>query len=83
MLTMLGAIAEFERELMLERQKEGIGKAKSAGKYKGRKPTARDKTEQIMDLLGQGKRKVEIAEELGIGLSSVYRIISEDEDRQK
>lgn len=37
MLTMLGAIAEFERDCILERQKEGIAIAKAEGKYKGRK----------------------------------------------
>ena len=41
MLTMLGAIATFERDLMLERQREGIAKAAAEGKYKGRAPTAR------------------------------------------
>ena len=41
MFNMLGSIAQFERELMLERQREGIAKAKAEGKYKGRKPTAR------------------------------------------
>ena len=76
MLTMLGAIAEFERELMLERQREGIERAKSAGKYKGRKPIAREKHQEIITLLKQGKRKTEIAEELGIGLSSIYRCLS-------
>jgi DNA invertase Pin-like site-specific DNA recombinase len=40
---MVGAIAQFEREIMLERQREGIAKAKAAGKYKGRAPTARAK----------------------------------------
>ena len=40
MLNMLGSIAQFERELMLERQREGIAKAKADGKYKGRAPTA-------------------------------------------
>src|SRR3546814_11163110 len=44
MLNLLGSIAEFERELMLERQREGIAKAKAEGKYKGRAPTARAKT---------------------------------------
>ncbi len=39
MLTMLGSIAAFEREIMLERQREGFAKAKAAGKYKGRKPS--------------------------------------------
>ncbi len=37
-LTVLGAIAQFERDMMLERQREGIAKAKSDGRYKGRKP---------------------------------------------
>jgi len=41
MLTMLAAVAQFERELMLERQREGIAAAKAAGKFKGRAPTAR------------------------------------------
>ncbi|MFP3632530.1 recombinase family protein, partial [Burkholderia sp. SIMBA_045] len=40
MLTMLAGVAEFERDIMLERQREGIAKAKAEGKYKGRKPTA-------------------------------------------
>ncbi|SHJ66445.1 Site-specific DNA recombinase [Malonomonas rubra DSM 5091] len=77
MLTMLGAIAEFERELMLERQREGIEKAKAAGKYKGRKPTAREKSQDIIRLLNQGMQKAQIAKELGIGLSSVYRVLDE------
>lgn len=50
MLTMLGGIAEFERELMLERQREGIAKAKAEGKYKGRKPTAMSKARTIREL---------------------------------
>ena len=45
-LTMLGAIAEFERAIMLERQREGIAKAKREGKFKGRKPTARAKADE-------------------------------------
>ncbi|PTQ79489.1 resolvase-like protein [Nitrosospira multiformis] len=39
MLTVLGGIAQFEREMMLERQREGVARAKAAGKYNGRKPT--------------------------------------------
>ena len=38
MLTVLGGVAQFEREMMLERQREGVAKAKAAGKNKGRKP---------------------------------------------
>jgi DNA invertase Pin-like site-specific DNA recombinase len=79
MLTMLGGIAEFERGLMLERQREGIDKAKAAGKYKGRMPTARAKKSEILDLHLRGIPKTEIATELNIGLSSVYRIIAESD----
>jgi len=77
MLTMLGAIATFEREMMLERQMEGIREAKRKGKYIGRKPTARAKSDQIFSLLEEGKTKQKIADELGIGIASVYRIIKE------
>ena len=75
MLTMLGAIATFERELMLERQAEGIAKAKEAGKYKGRKPTAQAKATQVLDLAAQGMERKQIAEQLSIGVASVYRIL--------
>lgn len=54
MLTMFAGIATFEREMMLERQAEGIARAKEAGKYKGRKPTARAKAPQVIELLSQG-----------------------------
>ncbi len=54
MLNVLGSISQFEREMMLERQREGIAKAKSEGRYKGRKPTARMKTSEVLQLLGQG-----------------------------
>ena len=74
-LTMFAAFAEFERRLMLERQRAGIAKAKSEGKYKGRKPTARAKTAQVRALAGQGIGPSEIARKLGIGRSSVYRVL--------
>lgn len=77
MLTMLGAIATFEREMMLERQAEGIAKAKADGKYKGRQPTARAKAPQVLELAKQGLTKQKIADELNIGIASVYRILKE------
>lgn len=73
MFTMIGAIAEFERAMMLERQREGIAKAKAEGKYKGRKPTARAKAKEIAQLQAQGLGATEIAARLGIGRASVYR----------
>jgi DNA invertase Pin-like site-specific DNA recombinase len=75
MLTMLGAVAEFERGLMLERQREGIAKAKAEGKYQGRAPTAMRQADEVMRLKAEGVRPVDIARQLGIGRASVYRIL--------
>ena len=75
MLSMLAAIGQFEREMMLERQYEGIRLAKDAGRYKGRKPTAQAKSDQVVTLAVQGVSKAKIAEKLSIGVTSVYRIL--------
>lgn len=77
MLNLLGSIAEFERELMLERQREGIAKAKAEGKYKGRAPTARAKAEDVLRLKAGGMTADAIATKLGIGRASVFRILKE------
>ena len=82
MLGILGSVAEFEREIMLERQREGIAKAKAAGKYTGRKPTARMKTDTVIKLLSEGKTEVQVANEIGVSRSSVQRIKA-DQARQK
>ena len=79
LITMLGGVAEFERAIMLERQREGIAKAKADGKYKGRKPTARAKADQVLALHGSGKGASFIAKEVGIGRASVYRILKDAE----
>jgi DNA invertase Pin-like site-specific DNA recombinase len=76
-LNVIGAIAQFEREMMLERQREGIAKAKAEGKYKGRKPTARAKSGEVLALREEGVGATEIAKRLGIGRASVYRIIED------
>jgi DNA invertase Pin-like site-specific DNA recombinase len=75
MLSMLAAVGQFEREMMLERQKEGIRLAKDAGAYKGRKPTAKAQTAKVLDLISQGKTRQAVADELNIGVASVYRIM--------
>jgi DNA invertase Pin-like site-specific DNA recombinase len=75
MFNMLGAIAQFERELMLERQREGIAKAKAEGKYRGRAPTARAKTSEVRRLRRDGIGATEIAKRLGISRASVYRAL--------
>ena len=60
---------------LLERQREGIAKAKAAGKYKGRAPTARAKLNQVRELKEAGVGASEIARRLGMGRSSVYRLL--------
>ena len=74
MLNVLGSVAQFEREMMLERQREGIAKAKALGKYKGRKPTAREKATEIRQLVSEGVSKRETAKRLGVSERSVYRM---------
>ncbi len=71
LLTVLGAIAAFEREFMIERQREGIAKAKAEGKYKGRKPTARAQAHEVRRLAAEGVNKVEIARRLGMHRASI------------
>ena len=78
MTTVLGAIAAFEREMMLERQREGIAAAKAAGKYKGRAPTARAQADAVRRLVAEGVNKSEIARRLGMHRASVHRILAAD-----
>jgi DNA invertase Pin-like site-specific DNA recombinase len=78
MLNMLSCISQFERELMLERQKVGVQAAKAAGKYKGRAPTARAKTQEVLRFDKKGLTKQEIAHQLNIGIASVYRILASE-----
>jgi DNA invertase Pin-like site-specific DNA recombinase len=77
MFSVVGAIAEFERALLLERQKIGIADAKKEGKYIGRFPTARNRAADVLKLHGEGMKARDIAKQLGISKSSVYEIISE------
>lgn len=75
-LNVMGGVAQFEREMMLERQREGIQRAKGEGRYKGRKPTAQAKGDQVRALAAQGRSMAQIAQELGIGKGSVHRILA-------
>ena len=76
MLTILAAVAAWEREIMLERQREGIAKAKEEGRYQGRAPTARRHSDVVRMLHGQGVSATAIARQVGINRASVYRILS-------
>ena len=75
MLTILAGVATWEREIMLERQREGIAKAKAEGKYKGR-PASLDPAE--IAVLAQTMGPAAIAKRLGIARSSVYRLLPGD-----
>src|SRR5262245_12864205 len=77
MLNLMGSFAEFEREIMLERQREGVAKARAEGKYRGRVPTAQWKAVEVIQLRGQGFRPEEIAKKLGISRASVFRLLKD------
>ena len=78
MLQLLGAVSQFERSLIKERQREGIAIAKSKKLYKGRKP-ALDKAAvtALKKMAAEGVSKVEIARTLGISRASVYVYLSD------
>ncbi|MCH9808087.1 MAG: recombinase family protein [Alphaproteobacteria bacterium] len=74
---MLATFAQFETDVRRERQNEGILKAKAEGRYKGRPPTV--DRDAVAALLAEGVFKTEIAAQLGIARSTVYRLIEEIE----
>ena len=80
MLTILGGIAQFEREMMLERQREGVAKAKIEGKYTGRKPIDSARQAAIIRLNADGLTKVEIANQVGVGEATVYRVLAKEKE---
>jgi len=77
MLTMLGAISTFERDLMLERQREGIAIAKANGKYKGKQ--SRFSIAEIRDIKERflkADNKSSLARELGISRPYLYKLVA-------
>lgn len=73
LLSMLGAVAEFERSMILERQREGIALAKAAGKYKGRKAALTAvQADELRARLADGESVSGLAREYGICRQSVY-----------
>lgn len=77
LLSMLGAVAEFERSIILERQKEGISIAKSEGRYKGRKPSlTEDRVIELKRRAGAGEKKTALAREFGVSRETVYTYIN-------
>lgn len=73
LLSMLGAVAEFERSMILERQREGIALAKAAGKYKGRKASLSPaKSAELRQRLAAGESVTALAAEYGVSRQTVY-----------
>lgn len=82
MLTMIGAINEFERANMLERQREGIALAKEQGKYKGRKEVFIKDFEQYYDrYMNRELNKTQLAKELKISRPTLNKLINEYESK--
>jgi DNA invertase Pin-like site-specific DNA recombinase len=77
LLTIMAAVAEAERTMMLERQKVGVAKAKAEGRYRGRVPTARRQSARVIELRASGLGPSAIAADLKISRASVYRILCE------
>ena len=86
MFNIFTSIAAFEKDMMLERQRVGIASAKEKDKllplsertYKGRAATARAKLSSVKALLATGKTKQQVADDLGIGIASLYRMVKDD-----
>lgn len=76
LLNMLGAVAEFERSMIKERQREGIAIAKTKGKYKGRKPSLTSaQVDEVVELKASGVSISEIARRYGVSRPSIYRAL--------
>jgi DNA invertase Pin-like site-specific DNA recombinase len=80
MRQMLGAVAQFERALIRERQREGITLAKAAGKFKGGKPKLSE--EQVaalvaQDIANEGRNRKALAQEFGISRETLYQRLTE------
>lgn len=73
MLSVMGAVAEFERALLLERQREGIEIAKRTGKYLGRKPLlSTERAQELVARLAAGESAAALAKEFGMSRAAVY-----------
>lgn len=74
MLSVMGAVAQFERDLIRERQREGIELAKRAGAYKGRKRKfSAERAAELSRRLAEGEEKASLAREFGVNRATVYR----------
>lgn len=77
MAGMLAVFAEFEREIIRERVRAGIAQARAEGKALGRPPSAAKKEKEVQKLFARGLSKSEIARRVGIGRTSVRRLLTQ------
>ena len=78
MMMILGAVAEFERALILERQRDGIAIAKARGAYKGRKPIDKTIIDKATRMVREGKKISSVAKELKISRGSIYKYLNQE-----
>lgn len=76
LLQLLGAVVQFERSLIKERQREGIAKAKTRGAYRGRAPLPNNKLIEAFDLIDKGYSVVKAAQFIGISKSALYTYLA-------
>jgi len=82
LLSVLGAFAQFERELLRERQKEGIELTKRAGVYTGRKRIlSAERAVELNQRIAQGDSKAALAREFGLDRTTVYRYLKRTEKK--
>lgn len=82
LMSMLGAVAEFERSMIRERQREGIELAKKRGVYKGRKPTDVAVIEKAREKINLGIPLAKVARDAGLARSTLYRRLQQTEQQQ-
>jgi len=83
LVSVLGAIGQFEKDRFAERRAVGIAKAKKEGKYKGRAPTARAKSDDILAAKAQGLKPAQIAKVHDVSVASVYRILADHREAEQ
>jgi DNA invertase Pin-like site-specific DNA recombinase len=85
LLTLMGAVAEFEREILLERQREGIQLAKRAGKYKGRPKALNSEQLAVLAILADApkpKTKNQMAREMGVSRFTLYKYLKQVKEKK-
>jgi DNA invertase Pin-like site-specific DNA recombinase len=83
MLSVLGAVAQFERDLIKERQRQGIALAKQRGAYTGRKKAlVAERIEELRTRIGNGEKKAPLAREFGISRETLYQYLRQNTGRK-